>query len=133
METYPSLKKILFLMLIFSHSLSADNYVIYSIAQEIPMGFKNEKIQKNFYINMGSKQGLRKGTHLNIYRKMSKIDPFDNTKKYWHKIKIGTLEVVHVEENSAVSLLKSMEKKTEKLVLDIASPIIGDLVDVSLD
>ncbi len=133
MRTNVSLKKALLFTLIFSHPLFANKYVIYSISQNLPMGFESEKIQKNFYVNIGSKQGLRKGVKLNIYRQIAKIDPFDTKEKYQHKIKIGGLEVLHVEENSSITLLKNTEKKIDSLVLDIAGPIIGDIVDVNVD
>ena len=133
MRTNISLKKTLFFMLMFSHSLFANNYIVYSVSQNLPMGFENEKIQKNFYVNMGSKQGLRKGVKLNVYRKIIKIDSFDTKEKYQHKIKIGELEVFHIEENSSISLLKNTEKKIMPLVLNIPGPIIGDIIDVSVD
>ena len=133
MRIYPSLGRIFFLTYIFSKSLYANDYVIYSISQEISMGLKDEKLQKNFYINIGSNQGLRKGTKLNVYRKISKLDPINNENKYTHTIKMGILEVIHAEENSAIAFLSNTIKQDKHLVFDIAAPIIGDIVDVKVD
>ena len=113
--------------------VTAQNYAIYSISQDIPMGFENEIIKKNFYVNVGLEQGLRQGTILDIFRNVTKVDPFDTQKRYRHLIKIGTLEVVHAETGSAITFFKDTEKKNSSLVLDIQGPMIGDLVNVNLD
>jgi hypothetical protein len=56
----------------FTTSLAiAKDFVIYSIAQDIPMGNKDEVIRKNFYVDMGSSQGVKKGSVLEVYRVVS--------------------------------------------------------------
>ena len=124
------LKTVLFLA--FS-SFVANGYVIYSIAQDIPMGFDKEEVRKNFYVNMGEIQGLKKGTKLSVYRDVVKLDSEDEKKRYAYRIKIGYLEVVHTEDNSAIAVHKESEKINKQIVLDGYGPMVGDTVDVDVD
>ena len=63
----------------------ARDYIIYSIAQDIPMGKRDEVINKNFYINMGSNQGLSQGTTIDVFRVISKLDTYKTKKRYNYK------------------------------------------------
>ena len=126
--------RVFFLALVFSPFLVVgQNYVIYSIAQDLPMGFEGEKIRKNFYVNMGSTQGLRPGTELQVFREMVKLDPFEEERNYPHQINIGPLEVIHTETHSAIAIFKESKKKSNPLVLDIPGPMVGDRVSVVVD
>jgi sRNA-binding protein len=58
------------------------------------------------------------------------LDPYQNKKRYNHKIKIGQLKVLHAEETNAIAVLDKMEKEDEMPVLDVSSLMIGDLVNV---
>jgi hypothetical protein len=119
------------LLLVFTASMAiAKDYAIYSISQDFPMGNKDEVLKKNFYIDMGKNQGVAKGTTLDVYRVISVLDPYQNKKRYNHKIKIGQLKVLHAEETNAIAVLDKMEKEDEMPVLDVSSLMIGDLVNV---
>ena len=113
--------------------IDANGYVIYSIAQDISMGFENEEVRKNFYVNMGRIQGLKRGTKLSVYRDITKSDPVDAQKRYAHTIKVGTLEVIHTEENSAITVYEGSEKTSDPIVLDGRTPMVGDTVNVDIN
>ena len=133
------MKRIATTLVFFLMTISgwAQDYVIYSIAQEVPMGFENEKKIKNFYVNIGTEQGLRPGVRLNAYRNVVKMDTVESKKRYQHKVRVATLEVVHSEVNSSItvstSTTNSREKQSESFALDIEEPMVGDTVVVKLD
>ena len=53
MKKYLELPVLFILALTFTASMAiAKDYVIYSIAQDLPMGNKGEVISKNFYVDM---------------------------------------------------------------------------------
>lgn len=129
-----NLQFITFLIFSFTASMGfARDYIIYSIAQDIPMGHDNEKIEKNYYINMGQKQGLEKGTILDVYRIISRLDPYETKKRYNYKVKVGELEVLHTEDDSAITGLKNLESNTSDVYYEISNFMIGDHVGVKVD
>ena len=112
----------------------ARDYIIYSIAQDIPMGHEDEVIQKNYYVNMGTKQGLQQGTVLDVFRIISRLDPYETKKRYNYKVKIGELEVIHSEENSAITNLKDFNDSSKKgLFFDVQGLMIGDHIGVKVN
>lgn len=112
----------------------AKDYIIYSIVKNIPMGYENEVQQKNFYVNIGSKQGVGPGNTLEVYRAISRIDPYTSKKRYNYSVKIGSLEVLHSEDNSAIASLKNLNVgEPGSPLFEIESFMIGDKVEVQID
>lgn len=119
------------LLLIPSNKVFCKDYIIYSVTHSISMGEPNEVNIKNYFINIGKQQGLKKGSILNVYRSMTLSDPYETKNKYNYKLKVGEVKILHVEDSSAIAL---MEKFTgEKLALDVQNFMIGDRVDVKLN
>lgn len=108
----------------------AKDYVIYSIAQDIPMGTPNETIRKNFYVDMGKNQGVKKDSVLDVYRIVSVLDPYGGKKRFNHKVKVGELKILHSEETTSIGVLNKMEDLEETPVLEVNALMIGDLVNV---
>lgn len=108
------------------------DYVIYSIAQDIPMGNKDEVIRKNFYIDMGTSQGVKKGSILDVYRVVSVLDPYESKKRFNHRIKIGEVKVLHAEDTSAISVLNKLEEGEDTPVFEVGKMMIGDIVSVKV-
>jgi hypothetical protein len=87
-------------------------------------------IKKNYYINMGKDQGLKEGSVLNVYRFTSKVDPYENKKRYEYRIKIGQLEVIHSDKGAAITKEKSL--LTNEIYLDVPNFMVGDQIEVSV-
>lgn len=125
---------LLMIALTFTSSIAiAKDYVIYSIAQDIPMGNKDEIIRKNFYVDMGKNQGLKKGSVLDVYRVVSVLDPYESKKRFNHRIKIGEVKVLHAEDTSAIGVLNKLEETEETPVFEVGKMMIGDIVTVKVN
>lgn len=96
------------------------------------MGFENEIIKKNFYVNLGQDQGIKNGDILNVYRIISRLDPYASKKRYNHKVKIGELKIVHSENNSSISEFSSLTPKEKTPYLEIGKFMVGDRVGVRI-
>lgn len=96
------------------------------------MGVEGQVIKKNFYVNIGSSQGVKKGTVLDVFRVVSILNPYDNRKRINHKVKIGELKVLHANEEGAITTQLAMEEK-DMPVLDLDQFIVGDHVAVNTD
>jgi len=111
--------------------VSAASAMIFSVNQDLPMGADNEVIRKNYHINMGTKQGLRQGTVLDVFRIISVLNPYDGAKRVNHRVKMGQVKVLHASETAAITAFHRMEKETPVLELD--QFIVGDHVGVNVD
>ena len=110
--------------------VSARTFMIYSMAMDLPMGVENEVLKKNFYVNLGSKQGVRKGTLLDVFRIISVLDPYDNRKRVNYRVKIGELKVLHTNDEAAITVFHK-HNEADMPVLDMDQFIVGDHVAVS--
>jgi len=108
-------------------------YIIYSVSQDIPMGIKDEIINKNYYINMGTKQGLDHGTILDVFRVISRVDPYKTKKRYNYRVKIGELKVLHTEDDTSITELSQINPKSNKIYFEVPSFMIGDHIEVKVD
>jgi len=133
MKKFFELPVLFMIALTFTASMAiAKDYVIYSISQDIPMGNKDEIIRKNFYVDMGSNQGVKKGSVLDVYRVVSVLDPYESKKRFNHRIKIGEVKVLHAEDSSAIGVLNKLEESEETPVFEVGKMMIGDIVTVKV-
>ena len=121
------------LLVLTSFQLFAEDHVIYAIDQDIPMGYENEIIKKNFYVNMGSNQGLKEGTVLEVHRTVSNLNPYNNKSRINYSVKIGEIEVLHEQENAAITQLKDLAVGKNTPLFEINNLMIGDKVSVNVN
>lgn len=113
-------------------SAYSKEYIVYNIAQELPMGYKNEKVKKNYYVNIGAKQGLREGTILNVLRTISRTNPYKSKERYDYSVKVAEVKVIHVGEDSSIASMLAMKDTKDMPMFDINSVMIGDSVSVKV-
>lgn len=110
----------------------ARSYVIFSMAQDLPMGFDNEVIRKNYYVNLGASQGIKKDSILDVFRIISIQNPYDNKKRVNYKVKIGELKVLHSSTDAAIATVNSYEKE-DVPIFELNQFMIGDHVAINVD
>jgi hypothetical protein len=133
MRKFFELPVLIIVTMVFTATMAiAKDYVIYSIAQDIPMGNKDEVLRKNFYVDMGKNQGVKKGSLLDVYRVVSVLDPYESKKRFNHRVKIGEVKVLHAEETSSIGVLNKLEENDETPVFEIGKLMIGDIVTVKV-
>lgn len=122
---------ILFTLLI-SQTVSARSFVIYSMAQDLPMGFENEVVRKNYYVNIGSGQGVKKDSILDVFRIVSVQNPYDNKKRVNYKVKIGELKVLNTTDDAAITMVNEYEKE-DTPIFELNQFMVGDHVSINVD
>lgn len=125
--------KFLILTFLFCLPAFARDHLIYSIEEEVPMGHEDEKTKKNYYVNIGANQGVKSGTTLDVFRIISKSNPYDNLKRVNYKVKIGELEVLHSDDDAAIGSLKEIKLGVKDPLFEIRGFMIGDTVSVSVN
>ena len=101
------------------------------MTQDLPMGIQDEVVRKNYYINMGAGQGVKKDSILDVFRIISVQNPYDNKKRVNYKVKIGELKVIHSSDEASIAMLNEYEKETA--VFEIQQFMIGDHVTINVD
>ena len=122
---------ILFTLLI-SQAVSARSFVIFSMAQDLPMGFENEVVRKNYYVNIGSSQGVKKDSILDVFRIVSVQNPYDNKKRVNYKVKIGELKVLNATDDAAITMVSTYEKE-DTPIFELNQFMVGDHVSINVD
>ncbi len=107
------------------------DYIIYSVTHNVLMGEPNEQSIKNYFVNIGKQQGLKKGSVLNVYRSLTMSDPYETKNRYNYKIKIGEIKILHAEDGSSIALVDKISD--EKLAFEVRNFMIGDKVEVKLN
>lgn len=123
---------VLLITLLMSHATFARSYVIFSMVQDLPMGLENEVIRKNYYINMGTGQGVKKDSLLDVFRIISIQNPYDSKKRVNYKVKIGKLKVLHSTDDAAIATVAEYEKE-DTPIFELPQFMIGDHVSINVD
>jgi hypothetical protein len=123
---------LLLLMLLSTLAFGRDR-LIYSVGQDVPMGYENEVVRKNYYINIGANQGVKRGTVLDVFRVISKQNPYDAKKRVNYKVKIGELKVLHSDDNASIAIIEKQFLGLEDPILDVNGFMIGDTVSVNVE
>jgi len=126
-------KRIALIMALLVSPLSiARDYIIYSVMHELPMGVQNEITKKNYYVNMGDKQGISPGTVLDVYRTIVRNDPYETKKRYTYEIKVGQLEIIHKDDDASIAITKNINNEAKTPLFEIPNFMVGDKVRVHL-
>ena len=112
--------------------LSSTPHVIFNIAQEVLLQDRGQ-VRKNFYLNMGRNQGVRTGVILEVFRIISRINPYKTKKHYNFRTKVGEIKIIHSEDDSAIATLHSLKRRKGALFFEVDGIIIGDHVAVKVD
>ena len=120
-------------LLIFSQNIWAKSYVIFSLAQDLSMGVEGEVIRKNYYINMGSGQGVKKDSIVDVFRIISVQNPYNNKARVNYKVKIGELKVLHATDEASIAMLNEYEKQESSPIFELEQFMVGDHVSINVD
>ncbi len=101
--------------------------------EELNMGVNDTPLRKNYFINMGSNQGVKKDTVIDVFRVISVLNPYDNKKRVNYKVKIGELKVITSSDEAAIGFVNSYLPKDEAPIFELEQFMIGDHVAISVN
>ena len=117
------------MLLFLPISIYPKEYVIFSIEHELPMNNDFKSVNKNFYLNLGKNEGARSGSVLNVFRRVSIKNPYDDQNRVNYKIKIGEIEVLHTNPNASIGILSKFSGEKSP-IFEINHFMIGDTVEL---
>jgi hypothetical protein len=106
----------------------ANEYMVYSVLKALDFGNPGETPQKDYYVNVGSEQGVATGNVLEVVRRAATYDL--TTQKLYKDAAypIARLKVIHTEPTLSIARLESMNSAEKTPVISPRSVMVGDLV-----
>lgn len=112
-------------------ALSEENAIVYSVFKGIDLGNPNEMIQRDYFVNLGTNQGIRVGTVLEVARKSPSYDL--TTEKLYKDLifPFAQIKVIHAEKDASIARLEKLYPLERTPALTPRSVIVGDFVKIS--
>lgn len=111
-----------------SRSLAADtDYTVYQVYRPIDLGDGHQP-PKDVFVSIGSSQGVKKGSTLDVYRRISSFDNLTQKHMGDHMIPVGKLKVIHADEKTAIARADRFVSVEQEPALLPQAVMIGDVV-----
>ena len=112
-------------------ALSEETAIVYSVFKGIDLGNPNEILQRDYFINLGTNQGIRVGTVLEVARKAPSYDL--TTEKLYKDLifPFAQVKVIHAEKDASIARLEKLYPMDKTPALTPRAVVVGDLVKVS--
>jgi hypothetical protein len=117
--------------IIYPNVGKAADFFVYSVYRPVDLGIPGEAPQKDFYVNMGSAQGVRSGSVLEVIRRIS---TYDLTSQKLYKdvaFPIAKLKVIHAENDAAIARLDKFLPADSTPSISPSAVMVGDFVRLS--
>jgi hypothetical protein len=107
---------------------SASDAVVYSVYRGVDLGNPGEAPSKDYYVNLGTQQGVENGSILEVSRKLATYDLM--SEKLYKEVvfPIATLKVIHAESGVAIARLDKMITQDQVPSFSPRAVMVGDLV-----
>ena len=109
-------------------SAHSAEFVVYSIYRGLDLGGDAEKPQKDYYVNMGSNQGLRVGAVLDVLRRVPTYDTIQEKLYRDVTFPIARLRVIHTETTAAIARLEKILPADKTPAVTPRAVMVGDIV-----
>ncbi len=106
----------------------SDDSIVYSVQKSFDLGEANEEMVKDFYINLGTNNGIRVGTVLEVSRKTPSYDL--TSQKLYKDIQFSfaRLKVIHAEKDACIARLERLYPIEKTPVVNPRAVLVGDSV-----
>jgi hypothetical protein len=111
-------------------SVEAREFSVYNVASALPMGDPGEVRTKDYYVNVGSHQGLKKGDRLEALRRIPSYDLIDQEFSRDLLFPIAVLKIIHLQSNAAICRLERMLPVQKRPSISPVDVMVGDYVRV---
>lgn len=103
-------------------------HTVYQVYRPIDLGLGEGQPPKDIFISMGSSEGIRKGSVLDVYRRISSFDNLTQKHMGDHMIPVGRIKVIHSDEKTAIARLDRFVSLEQEPALLPQAIMIGDVV-----
>lgn len=113
----------------YNHA-NATEFFVTAVIREIPMKAGDAQY-KDYYINAGTNNGLRKGLFIEATRKLSAFDNINSKLGGEFNVKVARLKLIQVEKSVSIARLVRYYDKEVTPITGNDAVMIGDLIEVA--
>jgi hypothetical protein len=124
------MKTLFFLLSLAPLTASAEGFQVFGIKSDYTMNDADARY-RDVYVNMGTNQGLKKGSQLEAYRTVTTVDELNQRVGKNISYKIAKLKIIHADSDVSVARVQSFESPETTPVGSYANVMVGDRVDVA--
>ncbi len=117
-------------LLTIAFHASASDIMIFEVHKNIPLN-NDEIVYKDFYINGGATEGIKKGMVLTVHRKSPIHDNLKNKSQGFLLNAMGRIQIIHVEQEFSIARLFSVQERDNAPIADLDGVMVGDFVDLA--
>ncbi len=103
------------------------DYTVYQVYRPIDLGDGSQP-PKDIFVSIGVKQGVHKGSMLDVYRRISSFDNLTQKHMGDHMIPVGKIRVIHADEKTAIARADRFVSVEQEPALLPQAVMIGDVV-----
>jgi len=111
-------------------ALGANGFIVYGVQNNLNMGNPGESTYRDLYINMGSRNGIKVGSVVDVFRTAPTYDLVNKKLLKEVSFKIAKAKVIHVEDEVAIARLTQMNPPEQTPVAIPNAVMVGDPVRV---
>lgn len=108
------------------------DYSVFAIRKNLPL-HDNEPIFRDYYINLGTDEGMRVGQYVAVKRRVPVIDIYRNKAQDDLIVPIAHLKVIHAQKSMCVARLASQVSPEQIPVVQFEQVMLGDRVELVED
>ena len=114
--------------LLHARDASAEESSVYQVFRAVDLGETDRPPPKDIYVNIGNQHGIKKGSMLDVYRKVSSFDNLTERLVGDHLIPVGRLKVIHTDDKTAIARLDKFVSVDQEPGLMPQAIMVGDVV-----
>ena len=118
----------LILFLLFAYQAFAD-YHVFDVRKNLKMN-ESESERHDYYINAGTKDGVKLGMVFEVIRRVPILDPFKNKSPDDISIPIAKIKVIYVSQKISIARLHSKIIDDNSPILDFDTVMAGDQINI---
>lgn len=102
--------------------------VIFHVSRKLRLEKEEPIAPKEFYIDLGEKQGVQIGDIFKVYREMVMVDDKTGDASSLMRVELGDLKVIFVGDYDAIGRIERVVDPKQLPNLDYSSILLGDRV-----
>lgn len=123
------MKAFLLIALMLPLTAHAEGFQVFGVKNDYPMA-DGEARFRDVYVNMGTNQGIKKGSTLDAFRTLTTVDDLNRRVGKNISFKVAKLKVIHAEPEIAVARVVSYEKADVTPTGTYRDVVVGDRVEL---
>ena len=120
----------MFLFLFIPWIANADAYQVFGVKSDFPMRDGQNPL-RDVYVNIGTDQGIKNGSHLDAYRTISTVDDTQQKVGPNFSFKFAKLKVLHADSKMAVARVIEFLPVENIPLGQYTNIMVGDRVEVT--